>query len=390
MLNREVLHRRYTLFAMLVLAICGCYSMRLYDGEENFSVNIAIIYLATFAVLLPGMIPYLRLRAQQNVIRPIKWIGVLMVWMAMVSLVYAPGLKPAIYQCLCALIPLATMTCMYAYSAQYGMDKRIYWMVFVMQCIFIIQYAQVYNVMNLIQEAHLMTSYYPLFILPLVLLLPSKAIRYTSIALIVIVIFSSLKRGGLVALTVGLLAYIFCSAGTNKRNLKSFIWLIVALGILGVMYFYIANSEFGGVINRLTNIGDDGGSGRTRIWRVTWQMIQRSGFMQQLVGHGFNGVIDNSPILFSAHNDFLEVWYDYGLVGAGLYVGTILSLIRYTLRLIREKAAIAPPMAMMLGIMLVLSMISIVVTSYFMVLCCLVIGFLAGQDKYNKQHLNTE
>ena len=384
MLKRELVHRVYLLFAMLVIAICGCVAMLLNDSDTTGG---GIVFLLTYVVLLPGIIPYLRTRTEQRPPSVIIWLNVLLLWMLMISLlIVKTNLHTLIFLCLNTLITQAALCVAYGYSARYGYSRSIIFGAFLMLLILSVQYGHIYQVANETTEAHLITAYYPMFLLPLVLTHPSKIIRYGAILLVTIIIFSSIKRGGLLALGAGLIVYILCSSHIRQRGMKAILFTLFGLGLVGTIFYAIASSEYGTVIERFTSIQSDEGSGRLEVWGTTWYMIQHSNSITYLLGHGVNAVFRDSPLYLSAHNDLLEAWYDYGVIGFILYVITLVSLFRYTRRLIRKKSPVAPSIAMLVTIMLILTMISHVLIYYFMTLCCLTIGLLVGADTYDEHH----
>lgn len=368
---------------MLTIALCGGFVMINEDGEDLGSVNIATHYLLTFIILIPGFLLYLNTRRQHNVATPIKWMAGFLLWMTFISFIFSDNLKSAIYPCLTSLLPFAAMCSMYAYTSKYGMHKSIIWAAVLMQLILVIQYFRIYNIANAVGEAHLMTSYYPMFLLPLVLIHPSKAVRYLSILLITFVIFSSIKRGGLVALVIALIVYILSKERIQSKGIKSILYVVLALVTLGGIFMYFTTTEYGGVIERMASIQDDGGSGRTDVWATTWSMIQNTEGLKYLIGHGFSTVLRDSPLFLSAHNDFMEAWYDFGIIGCLLYIFSLLSTARYSLQHLKIKSQTAPCLLMLLSLMLVDSSISIVILYFLLTLCCMMIGIFLGLNYYN-------
>ena len=383
MLTKEFLHRVYTIIAILAIALCGCFAMQVEDGEDLGATNMAKNYLLTFAVLIPGVVVFFWKRLLLQTPSLIKWLTLTFIWMAFISFAHSPNIRTSIYPILNALIPLATLQLMYTYSSTYGLKKSLYWIFVIMQLILVFQYFRIYDIANAVDEAHLMTSYYPMFVLPLILLHPSKTVRYASIFVVTFVIFSSVKRGGLLALVIGLIVYVLLNRHIQSKGLRSFIYMLLAFSILGVIFYYLGNSEYGGAIERFESVQDDGGSGRDVVWSTTWQMIQDSEGLSFLFGHGYNGVRSDSPVYLSAHNDFLEAWYDYGIIGFILYAGSMLSFLLYTIRLLKRKSELAPSLGMLLAITFILTMISHVLIFYLMTFVCMTIGTILGMDNHS-------
>ena len=387
LINKQRFYRAFIFLAMLCLALCGCIAMIENDGDSEVAHS-AFYYFLTFVALLPSLVVYFNSRLHhQQIPSFIKWFAVLIMWMTITSIIWGmSNLRATVFICLRTLIAFEALCMMYVYSRTYGEDKKIYWMAIGMQVIFILQYIRIYSIANLVSEAHLITSYYSLFMLPLVLMYPSRIIKSASILIVTLAIFASVKRGGIIALTLGLIVYLICFRRIQSKEIKVYVYTLVALCSLGIVFYYISMSEFGGVIERIASIGDDGGSGRTDVWATTWDMILQSNFIHFLLGHGSNAVLQNSPLDLSAHNDLLEAWYDYGFIGFLLYLFTLVSLGLYSLRLLQNKSSHAPSMIMMLTIMVILTMISHVLIYYFLTLCCLTYGLITGQEYYNEHH----
>lgn len=389
MISKELIHRIYIVIAILSIALCGCFSMQFHDGETDATHLSGYVYLCTFLVLTPGLLTYVYFRIHNLLITSsIKWLTLLLLWAAFVTLTINPvNANSAIAGSLLnAFIPMLAMFSMYTYTAKYGLNATVHRTAIFAYLLLAGQYLLIYSITNAVDESHLMTAYYPMYLLPIILLHPSKKIRYLFIVLTIFIIFSSIKRGGFVALIVGLFAYIISRQHIQSRGLKSFIYALLALIAIALIFFFIANSEYGGVIERMASIREDEGSDRISVWATTWNMIQQSDNLHFIFGHGNNAVLKDSPLFLSGHNDFLEAWYDYGFIGLCLYFCSLLSLVFYTIRLLRKKSNIAPSLAMILCIVLVLTNIAHVLIYYFMTLFCTNIGLFLGQETYNDNH----
>ena len=84
------------------------------------------------------------------------------------------------------------------------------------------------------------------------------------------------------------------------------------------------------------------GSGRPEVFNDTIFRIIKSTPIDALIRHGFDTVILESPFGLSAHNDWLETLYDYGIGGFLLYLMLHFSLIKKSFILIRKKSVYAP------------------------------------------------
>ena len=98
------------------------------------------------------------------------------------------------------------------------------------------------------------------------------------------------------------------------------------------------------------------GSGRSVIWGQVISMISSSNVYQLLFGHGHDSVF--KVLQFSAHNDFLEVLYDYGLFAFMFYVAVYIKIIIDLRRMIRERYPYSTALAVSLVVFLIVSFYS--------------------------------
>lgn len=235
-------------------------------------------------------------------------------------------------------------------------------------------YYQNWSFANQFGQAHLGTAYYAMFLLMPILLSPNKWIRWISIAITAMVIISSLKRGGVVALAFALVVYLFVKDVLLERKMSKLLLFITLIIIMLAIFLYIDYSMGNIITRRLMTIGEDGGSGRDRIWATTWQMICQSSFSEMLFGHGYSAVVIDSPAGQSAHNDFLEILYDWGISFFIPYIILHFIIIARILNAIRQKEESAPVMAFTYTIFFVLSCISIVILYPLIALTTMVLG----------------
>lgn len=237
---------------------------------------------------------------------------------------------------------------------------------------------------NEVDEAHLGTSYYVLFLLPTLLLTPQKWLRYVGLIITGLVLFSSFKRGGLVAFVLAIVAYLFVNEVLVERKFTRLLVFLIAMIALFIILIFLDNAMGNIISERMLNIREDGGSGRDEVWKTTWRMIQASNSEELLFGHGYLAVLRDSPLKLSAHNDFLEVLYDYGIVAFVPYVLLHIQLIQQVFASIRAKHGYAPILAFTYTIFFTLSMISIIILYPHMTLIAITWGMTQNNKAANK------
>lgn len=275
------------------------------------------------------------------------------------------------------LLPLFIYRAMYVATARwYNINKLITFFT-ILFGVLIFAYIISYDMASLMTVSHddsiaLISSYFCMYVLPLVLCTDKKITKYISIVVVVVVIISSVKRTGAVALALGLVAYLFLQTNPFSSSKKSVIKklafvLIMLFSIFGIFYLF-ENSQLT-LFNRLAGLSEDGGSGRDVVYAKVWQMIVDQDIVGFVFGNGYNAVALDTKMGMGAHNDFLEVMYDYGIIGLFLYLSLHFVLIKYVIRLSKSNSKYAAPMGMSYVLFLCASTFSqIVIYPYFMLI----------------------
>lgn len=162
--------------------------------------------------------------------------------------------------------------------------------------------------------------YYALFTLPFILLYNNRTINITCILISSAVCVFSTKRSAFLAAILMISIYILFSF---KGSLKSKIRNIFATSILLIGGGYYLASRYMGdhllrVFDRLNQISEDGGSGRTDIASTIIQkdLPDLLSFPELFLGNGFSAIQNKYQYtLEAAHDDFLEILYSYGSIG---------------------------------------------------------------------------
>ena len=245
-----------------------------------------------------------------------------------------------------------------------------------------IQYVLIFKEVNFFLTNHLASSYYVLYALPLVLLFESKWIKLFAIIVVTIILFSSFKRSGVLALAVSLVVYIMISQFVQKKLKPASVLTAIALiAIAGVAFYFLAtdNSTGNTILDRFENVDQDQGSGRIPLWEQTIRMIEDQDLSNQIIGNGFNTVLRESTLQLSAHNDFLETAYDFGIIGLLIYIGAFFTLFFVVFKMIRKKSRYAPSIAMLAVIYAIQSMTSHVIIYYWANVFMLSFGYMIGK-----------
>lgn len=228
-------------------------------------------------------------------------------------------------------------------------------------------------------------SYFVVYLLPFLLCIRDMRIKIAAILIAVVVCLSSVKRGSTVCLGVGVIVYLLELNRYSSKRWISFKSLLITTLILAAVYFVALQvSETSGdyISQRFESLNEDRGTHRLDIYRTTLSMIFSSNPIQLLIGHGWNRVVVDSPLSYSAHNDFLEVLYDTGVVGFCLFISLWLHLWRWFKRLRMIKSPFTAPLAASLAIMLFGMMYShILLYPFYYLMFCAQWGYIYMASK---------
>ena len=234
------------------------------------------------------------------------------------------------------------------------------------------------------------TIYFILMLLPVLQLAESKKVQLILLALITLCVLYSMKRTAIIATVMCVLAYVYYSWLKHNRDIMKKAMVVLAAGSTAYGLYSMLDGSY--LFSRFESIQEDKGSNRLDIYSVVWDKIVVSSDSEILFGHGFNAVMRNnaSGENQSAHNDFLEILYDYGLFGLMLYLSIIAAVVRLALRVKRERrfSDLFLPMAMSVFILLIVSMFShlAIYPMYYIYLTCFW-GIVVGTIHYRRVRL---
>lgn len=240
----------------------------------------------------------------------------------------------------------------------------------------------IYSALN--DEVRSSSSYIFLFLLPFLFDTYKKWLKILFIVIVLTIIVSSLKRGGIVASVLGLMSYFIVDLIIkNKKSGLKVIGAIIGVSIVFFVVILIIEYNTGSnIFDRFLDIKDDGGSGRIDVYKTTYVMISQSDFFQYIFGHGYNMVLANSPMNLSAHNDFLEIWYDYGLIALLLYICLYIKAFSTLRQMIRRRSKNAPLFALSFIVFTINSLIAhVIIYPWFITTFAAVWGYLMGKEK---------
>jgi len=188
-----------------------------------------------------------------------------------------------------------------------------------------------YSIVNPVINA----VYFVVACAPFVLLAKHTFARYVGVATLLISVAISFKRGAIVATALMLLVVLW----TVKRNdrVRSRVAPLVFLPLLLWLGYSLADWFSGGYLSVRFSIEElQDGSGRGRIYDVLWRSVREANVLELFFGRGSEGT--TALVDTGAHNQWLEVLVNFGLLGLVAYFGLIVALIRTALVATRDQA----------------------------------------------------
>lgn len=231
-------------------------------------------------------------------------------------------------------------------------------------------------VMRLTYGLYLNSCYYSAFFLPFVLESKSR-FKLLNIGIAILPSLISAKRTTFLATLIAVIFYYFADSRNqlHKKTVKN----LFALILIFSMIFFLINKFNSNLIERMNGLFSDGGSGRDEAVKNVWQLIKRNSVWHHLVGNG-----PDSLRGASAHNDFLDVYWKYGILGFLPYIVIVINLFKDYKIAEKIKNVYFPSYRSCFIIFIICSMFSqlVFVPSYVSLIC---LFFALSNSSINKQ-----
>ena len=182
-------------------------------------------------------------------------------------------------------------------------------------------------------------SFAMLVIFPFAFLSRSSVLKMVLIVATGVVTILSFKRTSVIAYSIVMLLYGFWVATNPVYSAKKrFFTVLVFVAGVAVLFgaFQRAESESGGyMVQRLMNISQDKGSNRVGLYTKLWENQETATSAELLLGNGYRSVKEKFNIL--AHNDLLEIMYDFGFLALAAFLFLYFQLFRYGYRFYKRR-----------------------------------------------------
>lgn len=216
-------------------------------------------------------------------------------------------------------------------------------------------------------------------LIPYVFLIKKRILSIVSMFILLVFIIQGAKRGALVVGFVGALFFIYHQLVVvdTKNKIKGYFLAFTGM-VLSVFYLYsyFLTNEY--LITRLLEV-DEGGSGRNVIFSSLLKAWYNSdNFVNYIFGYGFASTLHLSTTGNFAHNDWLELLTNFGLIGIFLYVLVFYGLLK---EVFEERKANDYRVILLaiISMWLVKTLFSMVYTANSSIIMTLLLAFLIGK-----------
>ena len=222
-------------------------------------------------------------------------------------------------------------------------------------------YSYIWNSNDVVESAASINAiYYVVLATPFTLCLDNKLFKYITIVFAFFAILISLKRTALIAIGVAYVVYFIVE---NKKKIP---WnsgriklVISSIGFLIFAYYsygYLKSNMGIDIFSRFATLKEDKGSGRLDVIYLIFEKMKDLEIFKVILGNGYDGVA--KQVGLSAHNDFLEILFDYGIIGLSFYIMLWIILLRYFGRMLKHNYEFVAAFGSALSIFLVMSLSS--------------------------------
>lgn len=276
-----------------------------------------------------------------------------------------------------AVFMIYTISASIEFSAQKSLDiRRVFgWSIFPL-IVYVFLFAQnSFSAKSIATASSASAIYYILTLLPFILSVQNKKIRISGAIIILLCCLLSLKRTAILAVFFALVCYQVVLSNKTGKGTFFIVFRVLFWACSLTVIVFLVNDWFGlQVTRRFGDLLEDGGSNRSYIYQMVWEKLWNQTFSKCLFGSGFNGtryvfdiISGYEGTIVSAHNDFLEVLVDYGLLGFVMYAWFVIKQIKNCVFSIRNNSEYAAAMVANLVIFIVISLFShlIIYPSYY-------------------------
>ena len=358
--------------------------MRFQFLTYRYSEYYQLYVLLYFLLVLFGTIQYKREKIIYHTIKYIGSFGILVTAITFLYGFWRDDQSLSLY----LSVPSCFMSYFtFLYISRNVSSPKLMFVLDIFVCGLIIVYFIDYNNIYLVSLARNNAVYIVLLTLPLVMLNRNRVVSIILSIIILVALISSAKRTGTIATFLGIISYLFLAL---KNVDKHPIYNITIFLSVGLFAFYLYGSFIDSLLfERLSTMEETEGSTRYEVMQTSISLIADSNFYQYILGHGWNQVFEDSKLKLSAHNDFIEVFYDFGIIGFMFFVAICVQIVKICRMLLFRKNYYSGSIVCFIVVFLFLTMFShIIIYTHLCIIMFAYLGIFSGIINRNENYRN--
>ncbi len=167
-----------------------------------------------------------------------------------------------------------------------------------------------------------------LFLLPMLFFIKKEWQKWLMLVICLFYLLAGAKRGNIIAAIIPTLLFVRFELKDSKHSLFRTTLIIIAIIALGyTLYNWFATNDF--LMHRFEKAIGGNSTGRDILYAHAWQTwCSSDSFFNLLFGYGFDGIL-HQPLMegMHAHNDWLEILVNYGIIGILFYLVIFFNLL---------------------------------------------------------------
>ena len=306
----------YSLLLVLIIGISILYVYKV-NSEYGSSHFIRSLNLFVFLITLYGIF---------NIMNPI-----------MSTFLVVPDYRPYTY-ITNAYRPLLQIYPLYYFARKGYIDEEVVksW---VIPCFIVVGVAYYIDSMKTLSLATLSdveqtsnVGYLVVSLFPLLFFLKKDVLKYILLAFAIFFVFICAKRGAMVIAGISTLCFIYYDFNSSKANSKiKIVFLTIVIGLVLYRYLYAVFEESYYLNYLLEKTQSGNSSGRDDLFSKAWiQFSEKSSFFNIILGNGADSTF--SLLGNRAHNDWLEVLVNQGIIGFLIYAYLWIQIFKLWIR----------------------------------------------------------
>ena len=206
-----------------------------------------------------------------------------------------------------------------------------------------------------------------------------------AIALIALVL-NAAKRGAIVSLIVALVfAAIYLLRRSKASPFRQFLLIALVVGVAAFMYYYSLQNEF--LMDRIDDTREGNIGTREVAYAMLWQHWIDADIFHKVFGYGLMQTVNVWGN--TAHNDWLELLTDNGLLGVIIYLVFFVYLFKY-IKGMKNDTMLQLGAYLAMVVLFVKTLFSMGYTDFVNVPLIVALGLFIGRYESSKMLPNTE